>query len=303
MGAVSGAPHRFAYRPALDGVRALAVTAVLLFHGGVSFLPGGFLGVDAFFVLSGYLITSLLLAERAETGRIRLGAFWARRARRLLPALLVVIMVVAVAGRYLLPDVEVTLLRWDAFAALAYVANWRMIYRGTDYFTQTSAPSPLQHTWSLGIEEQFYWLWPVLVLLLLRSRRAIFAFSVLGATVSAVLALTLHDTNRVYFGTDTRAQALLIGCALATLPLPKGRLLGALAVVGTLGTAWLWAHASGTSEWIFTPAALAVAAGLAHAGARPPRPTAPGLAPPPPGWPGEISPRGGPWAPALFPGP
>src|SRR3954467_3562841 len=105
----SRAQH-FAYRPALDGVRALAVAAVLLFHGGVSFLPGGFLGVDAFFVLSGYLITSLLLAERAETGRTRLGAFWARRARRLLPALLVVIMVVAVAGRYLLPDVEVTLL-------------------------------------------------------------------------------------------------------------------------------------------------------------------------------------------------
>jgi peptidoglycan/LPS O-acetylase OafA/YrhL len=289
MGAVPGAPHRFAYRPALDGVRALAVTAVLLFHGGVSFLPGGFLGVDAFFVLSGYLITSLLLAERAETGRIRLGAFWARRARRLLPALLVVIMVVAVAGRYLLPDVEVRLLRWDAFAALAYVANWRMIYRGTDYFTQTAAPSPLQHTWSLGIEEQFYWLWPVLVLLLLRSRKAIFAFSVLGAAGSEVLALALRDTNRVYFGTDTRAQALLIGCALATLPLRKGRLLGALAVLGTLGTAWLWAHASGTSAWIFTPAALAVAAVLAHAVASPSGPTARVLALPPLVWLGKIS--------------
>jgi peptidoglycan/LPS O-acetylase OafA/YrhL len=289
MGAETGAPHRFAYRPALDGVRALAVTAVLLFHGGVSFLPGGFLGVDAFFVLSGYLITSLLLAERADTGRIRLGAFWARRARRLLPALLVVIMVVAVAGRYLLPDVEVKLLRWDALAALAYVANWRMIYRGTDYFTQTAAPSPLQHTWSLGIEEQFYWLWPLLVLFLLRSRRAVFAFSVLGATGSAVLALTLHDTNRVYFGTDTRAQALLIGCALATLPSSSSRLLGALAVLGTLGTAWLWAHASGTDGWIFTPAALAVAAVLAHAVASPAGPTARVLALPPLVWLGKIS--------------
>src|SRR5256714_7568748 len=142
MGAATGASHRFGYRPALDGVRALAVTAVLLFHGGVSFLPGGFLGVDAFFVLSGYLITSLLLAERAETGRIRLGAVWARRARRLLPALLMVIMVVAVAGRYLLPDVEVTLLRWDAFSALASAANWPMISPGRDCFTQTSAASP-----------------------------------------------------------------------------------------------------------------------------------------------------------------
>src|SRR6266480_280850 len=104
MGAATVARTGFTYQPALDGVRALAVIAVLLFHGGVAALPGGFLGVDAFFVLSGYLITSLLLAERADTGRIRLAAFWGRRARRLLPALLLVLLVVAVAGRYLLPD-------------------------------------------------------------------------------------------------------------------------------------------------------------------------------------------------------
>src|SRR5438270_9129366 len=103
MGAATGASHRFGYRPALDGVRALAVAAVLLFHGGVTALPGGFLGVDAFFVLSGFLITSLLLGEHAATGRIRLAAFWGRRARRLLPALLLVLVVVTVVGRYLLP--------------------------------------------------------------------------------------------------------------------------------------------------------------------------------------------------------
>src|SRR5256885_10071322 len=129
MGAATVARTGFTYQPALDGVRALAVTAVVLFHGGVSALPGGFLGVDAFFVLSGYLITSLLLAEYASHGRISLSAFWGRRARRLLPALLLVLVAVALAGRILLPDNEIGLLRWDAVAALAYVANWRMIYR------------------------------------------------------------------------------------------------------------------------------------------------------------------------------
>src|SRR2546423_10760324 len=138
MGAATVARTGFTYQPALDGVRALAVIAVLLFHGGVAALPGGFLGVDAFFVLSGYLITSLLLAEHERTGRIRLAAFWGRRARRLLPALLVVLVVVAVLGRYLLPDVELGLLRGDALAALAYVANWRVIYRRSDYFTQAA---------------------------------------------------------------------------------------------------------------------------------------------------------------------
>src|SRR2546430_7461796 len=120
MGAATVARTGFTYQPALDGVRALAVIAVLLFHGGVSFLPGGFLGVDAFFVLSGYLITSLLITEYAVSGRIALGAFWVRRARRLLPALLGLLTVVAVAGRYLLPDPERRLLRDDSISSLPY---------------------------------------------------------------------------------------------------------------------------------------------------------------------------------------
>jgi peptidoglycan/LPS O-acetylase OafA/YrhL len=287
---------RFTYRPALDGVRALAVTAVVLFHGGVSALPGGFLGVDAFFVLSGYLITSLLLAEYASHGRISLPAFWGRRARRLLPALLLVLVAVALAGRILLPDNEIGLLRWDAVAALAYVANWRMIYRGSDYFAQNAAPSPLQHTWSLGIEEQFYWLWPVLVAFLARSRRLLFLVCAGGATVSAILDAVLYrpgDVNRAYFGTDTRAQALLIGCALATLPLRRRRTLGVLAIAGTVATAWLWTHAAGTDGWLYrgglTVAALAVAAVLAHAVACPTGPTARVLALPPLVWLGKIS--------------
>src|SRR5215469_9867848 len=191
----------FAYRPALDGVRALAVAAVVLFHAGVPGLTGGFLGVDAFFVLSGFLITSLLLAEHTRRGRIGLAAFWGRRARRLLPALLVMLVAVVLTGRYLLPAVEVRLLRGDALAALGYVANWRMIYRGSDYFAQTSAPSPLQHTWSLGIEEQFYLIWPLVVVvvfaLFARRARALLVIASLGAVASAVACVLLFRPDNV----------------------------------------------------------------------------------------------------------
>ena len=117
--------------PGLDGIRACAVLAVVLFHAGVPGVGGGFLGVDTFFVLSGYLITSLLLGERYREGRIRFGAFWVRRARRLLPALLVMVLATVVAGRFLLDPDALGLLRTDAWAALGYVANWRMIFRGT----------------------------------------------------------------------------------------------------------------------------------------------------------------------------
>jgi peptidoglycan/LPS O-acetylase OafA/YrhL len=273
-------------------VRALAVTAVLLFHGGVYWLSGGFLGVDAFFVLSGFLITSLLLTERARTGRIRLGAFWLRRVRRLVPALLLVLLFVVAVFTNLLSQLEVTLLRGDSYAAMFYVANWRMIYRGDDYFAQTSAPSPLQHTWSLGIEEQFYLVWPLLVVVVLAFglRRALVDLCLLGVAVSALLAALLYDplaVNRDYFGTDTRAQALLIGCALgaglmafrekrATVR-PGQRILShrasvalsvaAVVAIGVVG--WLWTHATGTGALLyyggFTAGAVAVAVVLAHA--------------------------------------
>ena len=292
---MSQAPHgeTLTYWPALDGVRALAVTAVLLFHGGVSWLPGGFLGVDAFFVLSGFLITSLLLTEHGRTGRIRLGRFWLRRARRLLPALLLLLLFVAAVFPATLSSLEVGLLRGDALAALAYVANWRMIYRGDDYFIQTAAPSPLQHTWSLGIEEQFYVVWPLLVVALLAFglRRALVGLCVLGAAVSAILAGLLFDpfaVNRAYFGTDTRAQALLIGCALAAglmavrqkeseTEQPRPRVLsdaaaGALtacAMVAIGVILWLWTQASGSGSLLYhgglAAGGVAVAVVLAHA--------------------------------------
>src|SRR5688500_7769244 len=161
-----------AHVPALDGIRAVAVAAVLAFHGGLAGVSGGFLGVDAFFVLSGYLITALLLAEWTRSGgRIDLAAFWGRRARRLLPALLLMVTAVAIGARVLLPPAEVRLLRGDGIATLFYVANWRMILRGGDYFAQTAAPSPLEHTWSLSIEEQFYLVWPLVLCAVLWGRR------------------------------------------------------------------------------------------------------------------------------------
>ncbi|HEY0485900.1 MAG TPA: acyltransferase, partial [Mycobacteriales bacterium] len=267
MGRTHGDPRR--YVPALDGVRALAVVAVLLFHGGVAAARGGFLGVDAFFVLSGYLITSLLLAEHARTGTIALTAFWGRRARRLLPALLVLVAFTAVAGHATLAPDELARLRGDALAALLYVANWRMIAHGTGYFDTTAAPSLLQHTWSLAIEEQFYLLWPLVLLLVLGGRRRpLPALCLAGIGLSAVAAAVLgapgHDVGRAYYGTDTRAASLLIGAllaaALARRPSharPSRALVGGLAVLGAAYTAWAWTHLTGASPWLYRGGLLA----------------------------------------------
>ena len=150
----SDARPRLTHQPALDGLRGLAVAGVLLFHGG--HLSGGFLGVDAFFVLSGFLITSLLLAEARDRGGIALGAFWMRRARRLLPALTCVLLAVAVYAVLLAKPDELATIRGDALATIGYFANWRAIFTSRDYWSLFRQPSPLDHTWSLAIEEQFY---------------------------------------------------------------------------------------------------------------------------------------------------
>jgi len=218
------------YMPALDGLRAVAVLSVMAYHGGVSFMTGGFFGVDAFFVLSGFLITSLLVTEWSRTQTVALGRFWSRRARRLLPALIAIVLFVLVYARFVAAPGTYPGLRWDGLSALFYSANWRFIFAGQSYFAQAAAVSPLQHTWSLAIEEQFYILWPLAVVAVMsfqtrrrregQSLRPLFLLSVIGAFASAVeMAILYHpgqDPTRIYFGTDTHAQCLLVGAALAT---------------------------------------------------------------------------------------
>ncbi len=231
-----GPKPRGAGVPALNGIRGVAVALVLVGHSGIPGVTGGFIGVDIFFVLSGFLITSLLLDEIGRTGQLDLGSFWVRRARRLLPALLIMVLAV-IAARLLFPPDAVSDLRNDATAAFLWVANWAFVSHETDYFSQGAPPSPLQHTWSLGVEEQYYLIWPVLiaavaVLLaviarrrgktptIVAVRRAVLVLAVLGTVGSAAEAILMASDaslNRVYFGTDTRAQALLIGAAAAAL--------------------------------------------------------------------------------------
>src|SRR3954451_7050141 len=211
------------YRPALDGVRALAVLAILVFHT-TNQMRGGFMGIDAFFVLSGYLITTLLLRERVRAGRIRLGQFWARRARRLLPALLVVVTTVAVADWLTAPIDMLDARRGDLLSSLLYYANWHFISVEENYFSIYRGASPLRHIWSLGVEEQYYLLWPLLLIglmaLLAGRLRSLLAVCLGGAALSAVAMAALYDpayAERAYYGTDARAHQLLIGGALAVL--------------------------------------------------------------------------------------
>jgi peptidoglycan/LPS O-acetylase OafA/YrhL len=219
------APHsvpRLGYIPALDGLRAVAVIAVLLYHGRQAWMPGGFLGVDVFFVISGYLITCLLLADWQQHGRTGLKRFWFRRARRLLPALFTMLFVVSLYAILFLPDV-VSQLRGEVIAAMLYVENWFLVFRHLSYFQSAGRPPLLQHVWSLAVEEQFYVLWPLLLALGLtiwgRSRRKLLIAILVGIAASTIeMAVLYHpytDPSRVYYGTDTRVSTLLLGAALA----------------------------------------------------------------------------------------
>jgi peptidoglycan/LPS O-acetylase OafA/YrhL len=227
---------RVPYLPGLDGMRALAVVAVMIYHTNNGWLPGGFIGVEVFFVISGYLITRLLLAEHHENARIDLRAFYVRRVLRLGPALVVALIVAAALAAGPLAD-EFAVPRWAAFATtLSYTANWLQVY-------EPGSAGPLIHTWSLAIEEQFYLLWPPLLVVLLRRRLnisslaaalAIAALAVVAARV--VFFAGLHDqTQRLWFATPMRADGLLLGCALGALafdrPLPR---IGSVASAGAL---------------------------------------------------------------------
>ncbi|HEX3390518.1 MAG TPA: acyltransferase family protein [Streptosporangiaceae bacterium] len=260
--------------PGLDGLRALAVIAVIAFHEQLPAFPGGFLGVDVFFVLSGYLITDLLVAQWDRHGHLALRGFWARRARRLLPALGVLLIAVTAATAVIEPA-QMAALRDALLAAVTYSSNWWQALAHHSYFAQFGPPPPLQHLWSLAIEEQFYLLWPLLLIVILRtcqSSRIRAALAWLGAALSALAMVVVYvpgaDPSRVYYGTDTHASALFIGSALAlTWPLRRMQALdrdGARVpdVVGLAGIAvlaWAMGHFSGTDRVLY-PAGLLIAA-------------------------------------------
>jgi peptidoglycan/LPS O-acetylase OafA/YrhL len=282
---------RFPYLPGIDALRALAVLAVFFYHARVEWMPGGFLGVDLFFVISGYLITSLLLREFRRGGHVDLGRFWLRRARRLLPAVGVLIAVTMVLAAIFEPD-RIDQLRGDALASLAYFANWHFAFGDVSYFDQFQRPSLFTHLWSLSVEEQFYLFWPLVFAagMKLFGRSRLLLGVLAGALGSVALAWILFDpgsdASRVYYGTDTHAVGLLVGVALALLwsPVelrrhPSGPLVGPiLDTIGVLALAYVLLCFLGVHDydlalyhggylWLAIVTALLVAV-LAHPAAR-----------------------------------
>ena len=247
-----------AWRPGLDGLRAIAVLGVMAYHEPNVELAGGFLGVDLFFVLSGFLITGLLLDERRRSGTLSLRSFWNRRARRLLPALAGLLLVVLVVTTLIGDVSQRSDLPSGLLSAVFYVSNWNLIAHSQSYFDQFTSLSPLQHLWSLAIEEQFYVVWPLVVIACLaRSRRLLIGVTAFAALTSiGLMAFFLGDgdPSRSYYGTDTRAFSLLIGALGAMFAWhlrPSGRktfitgLLGLLALAG----AFLFIHDS--DRWMY----------------------------------------------------
>lgn len=230
---------RFGYQPALDGLRGVAVAAVLCFHADFAWARGGFLGVSTFFTLSGFLITTLLVQEYRSTGTIARWAFWSRRLRRLMPAALLTLGLVVVYATFAAPPEQLRDLRGDVGSALAYVANWRFVFADRSYADLFALPSAVQHFWSLAIEEQFYLFYPIIVFIALRPgrpgvdpRTRTKRVQVrLGGTLVALIAGSLligrifaGNSTRVYYGTDTRAAELLVGALLAVAVMGTPRL-------------------------------------------------------------------------------
>ena len=224
-------PRGIRYIPAIDGLRAVAVIAVLLYHLGISWIPGGFLGVDLFFVISGYVITRLLLDSIQRSGGLDLRAFYIARIRRLLPPLLFMIITTALFVSLWAPDTIKRFLT-DAPFSIFGAMNWWLVFRHTDYFEAIGRPPLLQHTWSLGVEAQFYLLWPLILLLVLRflGKNKIPGTALLIACFSGlsllILSLRVDSANaaqvsHVYFGTDTHSIGLFLGAALAVKWVPQ----------------------------------------------------------------------------------
>jgi peptidoglycan/LPS O-acetylase OafA/YrhL len=278
---VRRAPSRIA---GLDGLRAIAVAAVVTYHLGYDWLPGGFLGVDLFFVISGFLITTLLLAELEKRGRIDLGAFYLRRAKRLLPALFLVLGVTLLLVATIATDVAQQTVR-DTPAALLYVSNWWAIAQEQSYFELVGRGNMLAHLWSLAVEEQFYLVWPAVLgglclvapRLGIRRRSFVRAVALGGALLSAAWMAVIAvgagmpidaDPTRVYFGADTHASSVLLGAALATgwqvLRFRRDIVPGARTVLGVGGgialalTGWFLLTVSEYTEWLYRGGFLVV---------------------------------------------
>jgi len=256
---------RTSYLPAIDGLRAFAVGAVMLFHS--DHMSGGFLGVDAFFVISGFLITRQMLIEVDKTDRISLREFWGRRARRLLPALvLLLVVVIGYAYRFGYAS-ERLKIRDDAPWALGFALNWHHISASTDYWHSLSSPSPLTHLWSLAVEEQFYLIWPLITVLLVWRRRnrerTMLIGSMIGALLSFALMAVVFDpatSTRAYEGTDTRIGALLVGALCATTIVGDradrvfaalGRWRDLILAVPVLVLGWMWLRVDGRDSWLY----------------------------------------------------
>lgn len=262
--------------PALDGFRGIFVTLVLLYHFGVTQLVGGWVGINHFFVFSGYLIARILLSERAKHGSIDVRAFYRRRAERLLPALLVLLAAVLVHSVVATSPGERHQTAGDTLASLFFVQNWRLVARGDAYFDMLGDPSPLRHLWTLGVEEQFYLIVPWLLMglfVLLRGRwsRVLAVLVLSGLSVGWTIWLANGDSpdfNRLYYGTDTRAQALLAGVAVAVAfgrgadgelgPRLRLGVIHALGVVGTAISVLAFVVVGVNSAWLFTRGGIVI---------------------------------------------
>jgi peptidoglycan/LPS O-acetylase OafA/YrhL len=252
----AGALARHEY--GLDGLRGVAIAVVLMYHGEVLAAKGGFLGISLFFTLSGFLITSILLRTHARTQSIGLQAFWGRRYRRLLPAAYLTLAGVVLFGATVATRQQLSDLPGAMLAAVLQVTNWFFIFAGQSYVNLFAAPSPVQHFWSLAIEEQFYVVMPIVMIVLLRRVRslgviaAVLAVAALASTLwMAALYQYGASLDRLYYGTDTRAAELLVGCALAAFlqwkPLRPAtattrRVWGLAGVLALLAVGWAWSH-------------------------------------------------------------
>ena len=262
----SNAPTKLGYQPALDGLRALSVMAVILYHADVSWIPGGFLGVEVFFVVSGFLITSLLLEERARNGAVDMRHFWVRRGRRLLPALYLLLAVTSAATLLVYHDAAGRM-GGDVLAAIAYVYNWWQIFLDQSYFAQAGRPPLLQHLWSLAVEEQFYLIFPPIFALCLakfghlRVRWVVVGTGIASAALMALLYKEGEDTSFIYYATFTRLSGLLLGAFLAMVWTPwrsrrpaapqAGPVLDVVGAVGLVVIAWFMLRVNAFDPFIY----------------------------------------------------